>query len=191
MRVGALEVLAAEERGGDGFAGGNPSYAAARQSAYSTNQAARFNQMNSMNQTRYNQAQSMQNKSYQNRSTLSQQHYNQAGNLQSNQKYYPYGGCCGSSSNSSGNSNAAGAAALGMMSGMAMGTAMGSARRQQPTTIVNVQAPPPTPYGTAVPSLPPGATPAQVNGSYYYYSNGTYYKPEFNGSQVVYVPSPM
>ena len=173
--------------GGDGFAGGNPSYAAARQSAYSSNQAARFNQMNSMNQTRYNQAQSMQNKSYQNRSTLSQQRYNQAGNLQSNQKYYPsYGGCCGSS----GSSNA-GAAALGMMSGMAMGSAMGSARRQQPSTIVNVQAPPATPYGTAAPGLPPGATPVQVNGSYYYYSNGTYYKPEFNGSQVVYVPSPM
>jgi len=63
---------------------------------------------------------------------------------------------------------------------------------RQPTTIVeNVQAPAPVPAGSVIPALPPGATPTQVNGGYYYYSNGTYYKPVFNGSQVVYVASPM
>ena len=57
------------------------------ESAYSTNQAARYNEMNSMNQTRYNEAESMQHESYQNQSALSQQHYNQASDLQSNSNY--------------------------------------------------------------------------------------------------------
>jgi len=38
--------------------------------------------------------------------------------------------------------------------------------------------------------LPPEATPTQVNGTSYYNSNGAYYQPEFNGSQVVYAASP-
>jgi hypothetical protein len=43
--------------------------------------------------------------------------------------------------------------------------------------------------GTTVPVLPSGATATQVNGTDYYYSNGSYYKPVFNGSQVVYAVS--
>jgi hypothetical protein len=79
-----------------------------------------------------------------------------------------------------------------MMGGMAMGATMESAMQpRQPTTVVeNVEAPP-AQYGAPLPYLPPGATPTQVNGAYYYNANGTYYKPTFNGSQVVYVPSPM
>ena len=193
--------------GGDGFAGGNPSHTAWShpdyshpsgssysgyhpnssnfQGYHSTNQTARYNEANSMNQNRYNEAQSMQNQHYQNESALSHQQYNQASNLQSNSNYDPYGGCCGSSGGS-----AAAGAAVGMMGGMAMGATMESAAQpRQSTTIVENAGPPPT-YGAPLPYLPPGATPTQMNGSEYFYSNGTYYKPEFNGSQVVYVPSP-
>lgn len=167
---------------------------------HNTNQQARFNEANSMNQSRYNEAQSMQNQHYQNESSLSHQQYNQASNLQSNSNGYdPYGGCCGSSGGS-----AAAGAAVGMMGGMAMGATMESAMQpRQPTTVVENVAPPQYPappygapsyggpsYGAPLPYLPPGATPTQMNGSEYFYSNGTYYKPVFNGSQVVYVPSP-
>ena len=71
-----------------------------------------------------------------------------------------------------------------------MGATMESAMqpRQSTTIVENNEAPPPA-YATPLPYLPPGATPTQINGSEYFYSNGTYYKPEFNGSQVVYVPS--
>jgi hypothetical protein len=175
--------------GGDGFAGGNPdhtSWSQGAESAYSTNQTARYNEMNSLNQSRYNEAQSMQNEHYQNESALSHQQYNQVSNLQSNSNGYwdPYGGCCGSSGGS-----AAGAAAVGMMGGMAMGAAMESATtpRQSTTVVENVQAPATMPIGTTVPVLPPGATPTQVNGTEYFYVNGTYFRPVFNGSQVVYV----
>ena len=75
-----------------------------------------------------------------------------------------------------------------------MGAAMESeARPQQPTTVVEEvpTAPAPLPMGATVPALPPGASPTQINGTYYYYANGTYYKPVFNGSQVVYVASPV
>jgi uncharacterized protein DUF6515 len=73
---------------------------------------------------------------------------------------------------------------------MAMGAAMESAAqpRQSATIVENVAQPP---YAAPLPYLPPGATSTQINGSEYFYSNGTYYKPEFNGSQVVYVPSPV
>ena len=119
--------------GGDGFGGGDTSSSwrsSEYQSYHSTNQSARFNEANSMNQTRYNEAQSMQNQHYQNESSLSHQQYNQASNLQSNSHYDPYGGCCGSSGGS-----AAGAAAVGMVGGMAVGSMM--RRQQQPTTVVN------------------------------------------------------
>jgi hypothetical protein len=193
---------------GDAFAGGNPSHTAWShpdynshpygssynsyhpnssnyESFHSTNETARYNEANSMNQSRYNEAQSMQNQHYQNQSALSHQQYNQASNLQSNSNYNPYNGCC----SSSGGSAAAGAA-VGMMGGMAMGATMESAMQpRQSTTIVENAAPAPA-YAAPVPYLPPGATPTQVNGMEYFYSNGTYYKPEFNGSQVVYVPSP-
>jgi hypothetical protein len=75
------------------------------------------------------------------------------------------------------------------MGGIAMGATMrGAVTPTQPTTIVeNVSAPVPMPIGTTIPALPPGATPTHVNGMDYYYTNGNYYKPVFNGSQVVYV----
>ena len=169
---------------------------------HNTNQTARYNEANSMNQNRYNEAQSMQNQHYQNESSLSHQQYNQASNLQSNSNgnWDPYGGCCGSSGGS-----AAAGAAVGMMGGMAMGATMESAAQPRQSTTIVENAPPayggppayappsyggPPAYGAPLPYLPPGATPAQMNGSEYFYSNGTYYKPEFNGSQVVYVPSP-
>jgi hypothetical protein len=199
--------------GGDGFAGGDPSHtpwsrpgynsppfgsnyssyhpnSSNFQSFHSNNQTARFNEANSMNQTRYNEAGSMQNQHYQNESALSHQQYNQASNLESNSNGYwgdPYAGCCGYSGGS-----AAAGAAVGMMGGMAMGAAMEStAQPRQSTTVVeNVAAPAPMPYGTTVSYLPPNATPTQINGTEYFYSNGTYYRPVFNGSQVVYVASP-
>jgi len=152
----------------------HPYSSSPQQRAYNANQT-RYNEANSMNQTRYNEAQSMQNQHYQSESSLSQQQYNQASNLESNSNHDPYWGCCGSSGGSD-----AGAAALGMMGGMAMGAAMQSNKR--PTTVVeNVTEP-----ASYTPYPPYGATPG-ANG---YYSNGTYYKPEFNGSQVVYAPSP-
>ena len=74
-----------------------------------------------------------------------------------------------------------------------MGATMrGAATPTQPATIVeNVSAPAPMPIGSTIPALPPGARPTQVNGGYYYYANGNYFKPVFNGGQVVYVASPM
>ena len=74
-----------------------------------------------------------------------------------------------------------------------MGAAMESAATpRQPTTIIeNVSAPAFLPVGTTVPALPPGATATQINGMYYYYSNGNYYKPVFDGSQVVYQVAPV
>jgi hypothetical protein len=175
--------------GGDGFAGGNPdhtSWSQSRESAFSTNQTARYNEMNSLNQSRYNEAQSMQNEHYQNESALSHQQYNQVSDLQSNSHGYwdPYGGCCGSYGGS-----ATGAAAVGMVGGMAKGAAMESAAApRQTTTIVENAAPPaPLPIGTTIPVLPSGATVTQANGTDYYYANGTYFRPVFNGSQVVYV----
>ncbi|MBV8771839.1 MAG: hypothetical protein JO166_05845 [Deltaproteobacteria bacterium] len=162
--------------GGDGFGGGDPSYSSRSQeyqSYHSTNQSARFNEANSMNQTRYNQAQSMQNQHYQNESALSHQQYDQASNLQSNSHYDPYGGCCGSSGSSE-----AGAAAVGMMGGMAMGSMI--RRQQQPTTVVNEYGAPPPSYVAPPPYSPYGA-PAG-------YPQPRAYRPFFNGSQVVYGP---
>jgi hypothetical protein len=80
---------------------------------------------------------------------------------------------------------------------MAVGSAVTSAaesRQQQPTTIIeNVGAPgsagAPMPIGSTIPVLPASASPTQINGQYYYYYNGSYFKPVFNGSQVVYVAS--
>ena len=148
-------------------------------------------QMQKSNQQFASQA---QQQSYQNQHNLENQRYNANTsymNTANNNGWDPYGGCCGGSSSGI---SSGGAAALGMAGGMAMGAAMESAAQpRQPTTIVeNVGGPAtgPVPIGTTVPVLPAGANPTQVNGQYYYYANGTYYKPVFNGSQVVYVASP-
>jgi hypothetical protein len=148
---------------------------------YSANQT-RYNEAQSMNQTRYSEAHSLQHQHYENESNLSQQHYNQATNLQSNSsgKWDPYGGCCESSGGSE-----AGAAALGMVGGMALGATMEAAAvpRQSTTIVENVSSLGMVPIGTILPVLPTGAFSTQVNGTYYYYYNGTYYKPMFSGSQ--------
>jgi len=143
------------------------------------------------NQVRYNEAESMQQQRWSDEHEAENQKYNANMSYMNTAESYkePYGGCCyGSSSGSE-----AGAAAVGMVAGMAVGSAMKSSQPQQPTTIIeNVGAPAPAaplPVGTTVPTLPAGATPTKVNGEDYYYYNGTYYKPVFNGGQVVYVAS--
>lgn len=51
-------------------------------------------------------------------------------------------------------------------------------------------APPAAPaLGTTLYSLPPGAYSTEINGSTYYVSGSTYYKPFYSGSQVIYVVS--
>jgi hypothetical protein len=109
--------------------------------------------------------------------------------------YSPTAVCCGSSGGSSGGSEA-GAAALGMVGGMAVGAALDlAAAPKQPTTIIeNVGAPVtagPIPIATMIPMLPANASPTQIDGQYYYYYNSSYFKPIFDGSQVVYVASPV
>jgi hypothetical protein len=134
-----MEVAAGFHYDGDGFGGGDPSSSwrsSEYQSYHSTNQSARYNEANSMNQTRYNEAQSMQNQHYQNESSLSHQQYNQASNLQSNSHYDPYGGCCGSSGGS-----VAGAAAVGMAGGMAVGSMMRRQQQPLPSSMSTVRRP--------------------------------------------------
>jgi acyl dehydratase len=78
-----------------------------------------------------------------------------------------------------------------MVGGMALGATMeaAAAPRQPATIIENVSPPGMVPIGTTVSMLPAGAFSTQVNGTDYYYYNGTYYRPVFSGSQVVYVAS--
>jgi hypothetical protein len=145
-----------------------------------------------MNQTRYNEASSLQQQQMENEKQEENQRYNanmSYMNTANNNGWEPYGGCCGSSGYSGG--AVAGAAAVGMVGGMAMGAAAESAAvPQQPTTIIeNVGAPAAMPIGTTMTSMPPNISPTQINGQYYYYYNSTYFKPVFNGSQVVYVAS--
>ena len=103
--------------------------------------------------------------------------------------------------------DAAAGAAVGMMSGLALGSAIDSVpRAAQPVyppegttnnyyySNGNYVAPAPSggyqtvppPMGASLPSLPVGASPVTINGTQYFFANGTYYKPFFNGSQVVY-----
>ena len=80
---------------------------------------------------------------------------------------------------------------MGMMGGMAMGATMASAANKTPsssTTIIENN-PAPPPMGTTVYTLPPGATATTMNGSTYFVSGSTYYRPFYSGSQVVYIVS--
>ena len=125
---------------------------------------------------------------------------------------YDYANGSGWNNNNSSSDSGAADAALGMMGGMAMGSAMTSAaeRQAQPTygsypppeTTTNNYYGAPSPYrgyqasggyqagppppGGIVGTLPMGSSPVTVNGTQYFFSNGTYYKPYFNGSQVEY-----
>jgi hypothetical protein len=144
-----------------------------------------------MNQTRYNEAQSLQQQQLENQRSLENQRYNanmSYMNTANNNGWDPYGGCCDYSGNGG---SEAGAAALGMVGGMALGSAIASAATpQQPTTIVeNAGTRAPMPIGTTIPVMPAGSSPTKINGQYYYYYDNTYFKPVFNGSQVVYVAS--
>lgn len=70
---------------------------------------------------------------------------------------------------------------------MALGAAVGSAR--QPTVVDNAGVSSPDVYraGSQIPVFLLGTGPTQMNGVYDYYANRNYYKPLFNGSQVIYV----
>jgi hypothetical protein len=103
--------------------------------------------------------------------------------------YYHGGGCYGC--------GAAGLA-VGMMAGAAIASASHPATVvvQQPATVV-VQQPAYVvqgnlPIGTQVASLPPGSSSMVVNGTNYYQSGPTWYKPYFGSSGVYYevVPTP-
>ncbi len=103
--------------------------------------------------------------------------------------YYHGGGCYG-------------CGAAGLAVGMMAGAAIASSAKpttvvvQQPTTVV-VQQPAYVvqgnlPIGTQVAALPPGASSMVVNGTNYYQSGPTWYKPYFGSSGVYYevVPTP-
>jgi hypothetical protein len=95
-----------------------------------------------------------------------------------------------------------GCGAAGLAVGMMAGAAIASSAKpttvvvQQPTTVV-VQQPAYVvqgnlPIGTQVAALPPGASSMVVNGTNYYQSGPTWYKPYFGSSGVYYevVPTP-
>jgi len=97
--------------------------------------------------------------------------------------YYHGGGCYG-------------CGAAGLAVGMMTGAAIANASRpstvvvQQPATVV-VQQPAQVvqgnlPVGTQVASLPSGASSMVVNGTHYYQSGPTWYKPYFGSSGVYY-----
>jgi hypothetical protein len=135
-------------------------------------QQAQYNEMNTLQQN--------------NEQTQKEMHNQTMSTLNNNWGSGPYSDCCWGSSGDS-----AGAAMMGMMGGMAMGATMASAANKQPssnTTIIE-NGPPPPAMGTMVYSLPPGATATTVNGSTFFVSGSTYYRPFYSGSQVVYIVS--
>jgi hypothetical protein len=59
-------------------------------------------------------------------------------------------------------------------------TAAASSQQQQPASG-------PLPVGTVVGALPPGCVSAPISGVEYYLCSGTYYRPAFQGNNLVYV----
>jgi hypothetical protein len=134
-------------------------------------------------QERYNEANTLQENNLQAQKEMHNQTWSTVNN---NWGSGPYSDCCWGSSGDS-----AGAAMLGAVGGMALGATMASAGNRQPsssTTIIENN-PAPPPIGTTVYSLPPGATATTVNGSTYFVSGSTYYRPFYSGSQVIYIVS--
>ncbi|MBV8135484.1 MAG: hypothetical protein JO121_07580 [Deltaproteobacteria bacterium] len=143
-------------------------------------------------QERYNEAGTLQTNQYNEANTVQKNRNNEANYLQSNSNYNPYGDCCNDGGSDVG--TALGAAALGTVGGMAIGSALGNNENAQAAPTYNYysdySAPPAAPtLGTTVYSLPPGAYSTEINGSTYYVSGSTYYKPFYSGSQVIYVVS--
>jgi hypothetical protein len=143
-------------------------------------------------QERYNEADTLQTNRYNEANTVQKNRNNEANYLQSNGNYNPYGDCCYDGGSNVG--TALGAAALGTVGGMAIGSAIANNENAQPAPTYNYYSdyspPPAAPaLGTTVYSLPPGAQSTEINGSYYYVSGSTYYKPYYSGSQVIYVVS--
>jgi hypothetical protein len=169
--------------GGDGFGGGSTNHYNANQMA---EQQSRYNEANTLQENQEATEKQMHNESVNaayniNNNNISTGHY--AGGY-----YGPYSDCCSDGGSSTG--EVLGAAALGAVGGMAVGSMLTSAANSQaPTTTIVVNSPPPPPLGSTVYSLPPGAYSATINGNSYWVSGSTYYKPFFNGSQVIYVVS--
>ena len=143
-------------------------------------------------QERHSEADTLQTNRYNEANTVQKNRNNEANYLQSNSNYNPYGDCCYDGGSDVG--TALGAAALGTVGGMAIGSALANSENAQPAPTYNYYSdyspPPAAPaLGTTVYSLPPGAHSTEINGSYYYVSGSTYYKPFYSGSQVVYVVS--
>jgi hypothetical protein len=74
---------------------------------------------------------------------------------------------------------------------MAVGAAIAINNQNLEDVPYSYYSPPPAAptLGTTVYSLPPGAYSTEINGSTYYVSGSTYYKPFYSGSQVIYVVS--
>jgi hypothetical protein len=146
-------------------------------------------------QGRYNEANTLQTNRYNEANTIQKNRNNEANYLQSNSNYNPYGDCCNDGGSDVG--TALGAAALGTVGGLAIGSAIANNENAQPAPTYNYNnyysdySPPPAApaLGTTVYSLPPGAYSTTIDGSTYYVSGSTYYKPFYSGSQVIYVVS--
>ena len=144
-----------------------------------------------LNQTRYNEASTLQQQQYQNEKSEENQRYNanmSYMNTANNNGWEPYGGCCGYSEvwrlGCWRQRLWAWSAEWPLEPRWNRQRPQGSQRRSLGTWRGAG-----LPIGTTVPVLPQAQAPTQINGQYYYYSNGSYYKPVFNGSQVVYVVS--
>lgn len=140
-------------------------------------------------QTYHSNQQEEQQERYNEANKLQKNRYNEANYLQANSDYNPYGDCCYNDGSDTG--VALGAAALGAVGGMAVGSALANNSentQSAPAYNYNYNYAPP-PIGTTVYSLPPGATITTINGSTYYVSGSTYYKPFYSGSQVIYIVS--
>jgi len=140
-------------------------------------------------QGRYNEANTLQTNRYNEANTIQKNRNNEANYLQSNSDYNPYGDCCYDGGSDAG--TALGAAALGTVGGMAVGAALANNNQNLENVPYSYYSPPPAApaLGSTVYSLPPGAYSTEINGSTYYVSGSTYYKPYYSGSQVIYVVS--
>ena len=140
-------------------------------------------------QGRYNEANTLQTNRYNEANTIQKNRNNEANYLQSNSNYNPYGDCCYDGGSDTG--TALGAAALGTVGGMAVGAAIANNNQNLENVPYSYYSPPPVApaLGTTVYSLPPGAYSTEINGSTYFVSGSTYYKPFYSGSQVIYVVS--
>ena len=194
--------------GSSSYSGQHPSNSSSYNSSSSSNKQSDYNTYNANQQaeqqSKYNEANSLQHNQEETSEYEHTQTMNTVNNNVGKTNYYGgggggnpyygggysyYGG--GSSSNTG---EVFGAAALGAVGCLVVGSMITSAAQYHaPTTTIVQTAPPygyasaPPPLGTTLYSLPPGAYPATINDSNYYVVGSTYYKPYFNGSQIVYI----